>query len=257
MDERATEQVGIIESDIADLDVQVAAGEIDSDTAARLRSRYEGQLNHLLSVAGDDDDVLPQEHETRTGIRRLDRRAVAGISVVLVAVVIIAVSAVNALSGSTTSGVQGLASDVVTGQGTVDLSGVSNEQMESVVAENPEVVGMRLALARRYFEEGDFENALRHYFVILEIEKNPEALANVGWMTYVSGRPDVALGYVEASLERAPGSITATWFLGNIQYALGNFDEAAVALVAVVGTEGVPDDVRELAESLLRDMEGS
>jgi tetratricopeptide (TPR) repeat protein len=168
---------------------------------------------------------------------------------------VIGVFAVNSLTGPSTAGVEGVVSDIITGEGAVDLSSISNEEMEAVVAENPGVVGMRLALARRYFESGDFDKALDHYMVILENDKHPEALANVGWMTYISGRPDVALGYVEAALQRQPDSITATWFLGNIQFTLGNFDEAAEALGTIVDANGVPDDVKESARSLLAQME--
>ena len=127
--------------------------------------------------------------------------------------------------------------------------------METVVADNPEVIGMRLALARRYFQEGDFDKALDHYMVILDAEQHPEALANVGWMTYLSGRPDVALGYVEAALDRQPNMLTALWFLGNIQSALGNYDAAMAALTVIVESDDIPDDVKESARALLVEME--
>lgn len=254
-DQRTEEQVAYIDDDIADLGRQVAAGDIDEATASDLLIRYEAERKRLT-----DESLRTQEPEESVGektpadTRRMNGRAIAGVSIVSVALVVIAALAVNSLTGPSMSGVQGLTSDVVAGTNTVALSDVSNEEMEAVVAENPDVVGMRLALARRYFEAGDFENALRHYFVILDKEKHPEALANVGWMTYISGRPDVALGYIEASLERQPGSVTTIWFLGNIQYALGNYAEASVALVVVVGTDEIPDDVRIRAESLLREM---
>ncbi len=128
--------------------------------------------------------------------------------------------------------------------------------MEAVVAQNPEVVGMRLALARRYFNAGDFSRALDHYMIILSQEQHPEALANVGWMTYMSGRPDIALGYIEAALQRQPGSLAALWLLANIQHALGNYAEAAEALAVVLDAEeGVPDNVRVAATALLVEME--
>jgi tetratricopeptide (TPR) repeat protein len=182
---------------------------------------------------------------------RFSARALAGTAIVVVAVTVIGVFAVNSLTGPSTAGTEGVASDVITGDGPIDLAEISNEEMESVVAQNPNVVGMRLALARRYFESGDFDRALDHYMVILDEEQHPEALANVGWMTYISGRPDIALGYVEAALEREPGSITAIWFLGNIQFSLGNRDAAIGALTTIIDAEGVPDDVKASAKALL------
>jgi tetratricopeptide (TPR) repeat protein len=174
---------------------------------------------------------------------------------VAIAVVVIGVFAVNSLSGPSTGGAEGIASEVITGDDPIDLSDISNEEMEAVVADNPEVVGMRLALARRYFQEGDFDSALDHYMVILDVEQHPEALANVGWMTYLSGRPDVALGYVEAALERQPNMPTALWFLGNIQSALGNYDAAVGALTLIVDSDDIPDDIKESAKALLAEMD--
>ena len=182
---------------------------------------------------------------------RVSGWTVIGVAVISITVALIGVFAVNSLMGPSTVGVEGVAEDVVTSDGGVDLSEITTKEMESVVADNPDVVGMRLALARRYFEEGDFTRALDHYMIVLESEQHPEALANVGWMTYISGMPEVALGYVEAALQRQPDSITATWFLGNIQFTLGNIEEARVALTVVVEAEGVPSDVMNAALSLL------
>jgi tetratricopeptide (TPR) repeat protein len=181
-------------------------------------------------------------------------RAIVGTAIVAIAIAVIAVFAVNSLTGTSADGAEGIPGDVITGEGAIDLSTISNEEMEAVVADNPNVVGMRLALARRYFEGGDFDNALDHYMVVLDAEQHPEALANVGWMTYLSGRPDIALGYVEAALDRQPGMLTALWFLGNIQSALGDFDAAAEALVVIVAADDIPDDVRESARALLLQM---
>ncbi len=258
MIDRDNDQIELIKEELLDLAVQVEAGDIDASTAGKLRSQYTGELDQLMSEQADAQS-LPSAGETGSEATqrggRVSGRALAGTAIVAVAMTVIGVFAINSLTGPSTAGVEGVVGDIISGEGAVDLSSISNEEMEAVVAENPGVVGMRLALARRYFESGDFDKALDHYMVILENDKHPEALANVGWMTYISGRPDVALGYVEAALQRQPGSITATWFLGNIQFTLGNFDEAAVALATIVDASGVPDDVKQSARSLLARME--
>ena len=261
MADRSQEQIELVTGELEDVDRQVAAGDLDESTAEGLRTKYVAELDRLM----EKRDQEPPQSQTRRleaspgSHARLSRlkggRALVGTAIVAVAIAVIGVFAVNSLTGPSTAGTEGVASDAITDNGPIDLSDISNEEMESVVAENPNVIGMRLALARRYFEDGDFDKALDHYMVILEAEQHPEALANVGWMTYISGRPDIALGYVEAALDRQPGSITAVWFLGNIQFTLGNRDAAIEALTTIVAADGVPDDVKQSAKALLAQLE--
>lgn len=253
MAERTDEQIELITEELDDLARQVDDGELDAATADRLRAKYVSELDALMLERSLEPAI--DEAKAADRVSRVSGRALVGTAIVAVSVAVIAVFAVNSLTGPSTAGVEGVASDVVTGDAGIDLSQVSDAEMEAVVAQNPDVVGMRLALARRYFEAGDFDKALNHYMVTLDIEKHPEALANVGWMTYLSGRPDVALEYVEASLQRQPSSLTATWFLGNIEFSLGNFEAASEALSKIISADSVPDDVREAAETLLSQME--
>ena len=145
----------------------------------------------------------------------------------------------------------GITSDVVSGG--VDLGSVTNEEMEAVVAENPTVVGMRAALARRYFQEGDFSNALGHYLVVLEQDpSHAEALATVGWMSFLSQEPELAESYVLRSLEVAPGYPDALWFLGNIRLFGTNDAAGAVApLEDLLEVDGLAPELRAEATSLL------
>jgi thioredoxin-like negative regulator of GroEL len=163
---------------------------------------------------------------------------------------------VVSLNDDVASGVEGVAQAALLGQGR-DLSTVTNEELEAVVAQNPDVVPMRLALARRYFEAGEFDKALDHYFKVLDREQHPEALANIGWMTYLSGLDDVAATYLEAAVERDPTYLTARWFLGNVYASLGRDDEAVVMLTIVVGSEETPDDIKDLALELIRQLQGT
>ena len=257
MADRNQEQIELVTEELEDVDRQVAAGDLDEATAETLRTKYVAELDRLMEKRNEEPvpngarglAAPPGSQARRSPLK--GGRALVGTAIVVAAITVIGVFAVNSLTGPSTAGTEGVVSDVITGDGPIDLSEISNEEMELVVEQNPNVVGMRLSLARRYFEEGDFDNALDHYMVILEEEQHPEALANVGWMTYISGRPDIALGYVEAALERQPGSITAIWFLGNIQFTLGNRDAAIGALTTIVDADGVPDDVKSSAEALL------
>jgi tetratricopeptide (TPR) repeat protein len=86
---------------------------------------------------------------------------------------------------------------------------------------------------------------------VLEQEQDPEALANVGWMTYLSDRPDVALGYLERAIALEPNFAQAYWFLANIRYALGDTEGAMEPLEQLLAFDAVPDEVRREAEAAL------
>ena len=153
------------------------------------------------------------------------------------------------------SGVEGVAQD--TG---VNLDDISNEQMEAVVAQNPDIPGMRLALADRYFAAGEFSDALTHYMHVLQTleVKDPAALANVGWMTYLSGEATVAESFVEESLEVQPDGGIAFWYLANIRfYGLGDAAGAVDPLQELLGYDNLPEQLRTEAEALLNEVEAA
>jgi tetratricopeptide (TPR) repeat protein len=254
MSDQRREQIDLLREELADIDRQLSDGDLDADTASKIRDRYEADLADLEASVKAGPTVTATDGDgpvAEPGRKRLDQRALVGIGLVTIVLVVIGVFAVRSLSTPTVVGADGIVGDVVRGGSEVDLSTISNEEMEAVVAENPDIVPMRLALARRYFEAGEFDKALDHYFEVLDRERNPEALANVGWMTYLSQRPDIAANYVEVALEIQPDFLAAQWFLGNIYTTLGRLDEAEALLLVVVASNDVPDDVRQSARELL------
>ena len=245
------DQLAQVERDLTEVDQQVAAGELAPETADKLRATYRAEAATLRSRLAAQDPG---------GSERLGRsRSWVGLAVFTVAAVAVLALAVVSLTdrepgGSLTGGV---ASDVLDG-GQTDLAAVSDEEMEAVVAANPQIVPMRLALARRYFDAGEFSAALEHYMIVLETEEHPEALANVGWMTYLSGRPEVAVTFVEEALARDPGYLPALWFLASIRFE--GLDDAAGALdplQRLLDSDGVPDELRPAAEALLDQVQAS
>jgi len=123
-----------------------------------------------------------------------------------------------------------------------------------VVAQNPDIFPMRLALARRYVEEGDFSSALVHYLYILEREDNAEALMYVGWMTHASGDSATGASLLERSLEVAPDDPLAMWFLANVRmFGLDDAEGAIPMLEAVIASGFAPTEVIEAAESMLEE----
>ena len=119
---------------------------------------------------------------------------------------------------------------------------------------------MRLALADRYFAAGEFSSALTHYMYVLdtlEVE-DPAALANVGWMTYRSGVPDVAESFVLRSLELQPDGGIAFWYLANIRFfGLEDPVGAVEPLEQLLQYDNLPSELREEAERLLIEVEAS
>ncbi len=254
MSDRVREQIELLREEIEDVDAQVLDGDLDEETAAGIKARYEAELAALeasaaaaVTVEADDE----QDGESVKGRKRLNGRAITGIALVTVAMTVIGIFAVQSINNQRITGADGIVGDIVRGEAQINLDDVSNEEIEAVVAANPDIIPMRLALARRYFEAGEFDKALDHYFEVLNREQNPEALANVGWMTYLSGRPDIAVSYVEAAMERQPDYLAAEWYLGNIYMALGRNDEASVFLLKISTSNEVPDDVKAEAVKLL------
>ena len=254
MSDQKREQIDLLHEELADIDAQERDGDLDAETASKIRDRYQAELADLEDSEVPEPETSVDDADapvSKPARKRLDQRALVGIGLVAIALVVIGVFAVRSLNTPSVVGADGIVGDVVRGEGQIDLSTISNEEMEVVVAENPDIVAMRLALARRYFEEGEFDKALDHYFEVLDREQHPEALANVGWMTYLSGRPDIAAGYVEVALERQPDFLAAKWFLGNIYVSLDRLDEAEAFLIEVLASDDVPDEIKESALTLL------
>jgi tetratricopeptide (TPR) repeat protein len=250
---RIRERIAQAERDIAELAEEVARGDMDAETASRLRDRYEVERTRLLERLESGDIA----EESREGSFFTARR-IAGAAILIIAVAGLTLGVVKTVGGRS-SAAEGVAADVVAGNG-VDLADVTDEEMEAVIAQNPDIAPMRLALADRYFAEGDFSNALKHYmYVLQDLEvQDPGALANVGWMTYLSDEPDVALSYVERSLAIQPDGGIAFWYLANIRYyGLGDAAGAVVPLQKLLEYDNLPDELRTAAESLLAEVEAA
>ncbi len=241
------ERLAQTQRDLAELDEQVAQGELDEATAEMLRQRYEEERRRLEQGLEADE---PDEAKTRA----FSGRQIAGAGFVLVSVIAMALFLISRTDDAP-AGIEGLATD-----SGVNLDDVSNEEMEAVVAQNPDIPGMRLALADRYFVEGDFSNALTHYMYVLDaLEiKDPSALANVGWMTYVSGEAGIAESFVEESLRIQPDGGIAFWYLANIRArGLGDTAGAMEPLQQLLEYENLPEEIRTEAELLLEQVEAA
>ena len=222
-----------IVADLRALGDQVVAEEIGAATADDLRHRYEVDLADILAELGAARD------EPATG--RSKRRVALGLGAFALAASVAVIGLANAIDPDPAPADQG-----------VDLSQVTNEQLEEVVAANPDVVPMRLALARRYVEEGDFSAALPHYLYIVERGPNAEALMYLGWMTYLSGEAETGASLLEHSVELDPGNLLARWFLANVRYyGLDDRLGAVPLLEAVIDSGEAPADIAAEAQRMI------
>lgn len=233
--------------DLSDLAGQLAAGEIDEDTGRTLHAAYRRELEE--AEANLNRPAAPEP----AAPGRSKGRLVVGAAVVVACLVVALVS----VSGADNDPAAGGALQGVAAGGAFDPASYSNETLEAVIAANlddPQIAGMRLALAERYLEEGAFSRALPHYQAILD--SNPPAplaataLTRLAWIVWAgNGEADIALGLVDRALAAVPGDAEALYVSGQVLWC-GKGDTGAAAerfeqVLAVTGLDAaVADQVR-------------
>jgi cytochrome c-type biogenesis protein CcmH len=143
--------------------------------------------------------------------------------------------------------------------GEEDLSQVSNETMEAVIAanaDNPQVNGMRLALAERYFEEGDYRSAFPHYLVVAEDPNAAEsqaitALVRLGWMAFDgNGEVETATRLIDEALAIDPESEIALYMWARVRWCgAGEANEAASAFSRLLDEPDLAPETRTQIET--------
>ena len=227
--------------DIEELAVQVELGEVDADTAERLRLRYEAELERAEEASA--------EEETEGAASRSKARVITGWTIGLLAVGVVVVMVTQTVQERSEE------DSLQAATGETDLSDVSNAEMEAVVAENPDVVPMRIALADRYFEAGDFEASLDHYLEVLKRDRSQAgAWARLGWSVYQLGDADLAEEYLQRSLDVEPGLPEAQLYLGLVYlYGFSDPESALPLLNDIAARDNVPPDIRQVVEAALVD----
>jgi hypothetical protein len=93
---------------------------------------------------------------------------------------------------------------------------------------------------------------------VLERERNPEALARLGYISWQVDEAESAESYLMEALERLPDYPQAQWWLANVRiFALDDPAGAVAPLEALLAAEEVPADVRAEAETLLEQARAS
>jgi tetratricopeptide (TPR) repeat protein len=142
-----------------------------------------------------------------------------------------------------------------------DLSEVSNETMEAAIAaniDNPQVAGMRLALAERYFDLGDYRSAFPHYLAVAEDPDAPSeqaitALVRLGWMAYDgNGEVETATRLIDEALTIDPRSSFALYVKARLRWCGAGEAELASAILEDLLED--PDLVPEMRAQVESDL---
>lgn len=144
-----------------------------------------------------------------------------------------------------------------------DLDGVTNAEMEAVLeqfADIPEANRMRLALARRYFEEGDYSKAVAQFQLVLGNDPTPveasEALGRIGWILFANGEASAAeVAYLQA-LDALATNGEARWFYAILLVEEDRGAEAVPLLESLLADDSVPPEVGDEIERLLESARG-
>ncbi len=251
---RLSERRALVARDVEELAVQVSAGEITVEDSADLLTAYQRELETLDAALAK----LPKESVSKGGetveasvAKGRSPRQVLAVAIVLIAVLTVAI----AIAGRNVGGDEPVAASAP-GALTVDPATVTNEQLEAVVAANPDLNAMRMALADRYFRAKDYGSAIDHYLYILDNApsgaEETKALARMGWIAYSSGLAEAGHSFVLQSLSVDPENAEAKIFLGFItMYGLEDPEAAIPQLEAALALPDLPDSlVSELEKTL-------
>lgn len=264
--DRLTDRRNLVQQDIEELAEQIADGEVDEATGERLMAGYEQELAAVQTAlaelpsrkppkapkAAAKDRVTTDQGAPASG--RSMSRVVIGAVLVATAVVV----AVFLVARNTTPDDPGGGQTAGPGELTVDPNSVTNEELEAVVAANPDIPAMRLALANRYFLADQFPEALDHYLYIAGNNPTPAdeafALARIGWIAHATGLSESAEEYINQSLAIDPNQFEATLFRGFITlYGLDQPAEAIPQLEAALELPGLPSGSSSQLEQALEE----
>jgi tetratricopeptide (TPR) repeat protein len=239
--------------DLVEVERQRQAGEIDAETAEHLTRIYEAEV---VAALEPEPAEAPAGH---LGLSRWDRHtgALTLAGIVVVACVAIVAVVVGHSDRGTSGAVQSTVSTLPGGGR--DLSTVTDEEMEAVIAENPSVTPMRLSLIERYLREGNLEKAKEHAQLALDNDPSAadrqQALKYLGWTTAALGDPDAGADLLHQSIALDPTDLDAKWFLANVELTQLDDPSAAATLLREILAQPISDTQRTSVEAKLNEAE--
>lgn len=239
--------------DLEEIDEQLAAGELDEETAARLRTQYEAELAALEH--GDPPEQqepvdAPDESRHDAAGPPSSRRALIGALLLIGALTAVIIGAAQVFRSDDGTGAAAGGVDV----SEADAAGL--EELEDLLASHPESTAMRLALADLYFDDGNYRASLPHYLDVLEGDPTPgeesRALGRIGWMAHITGQSAAAVDYLGASLEADPDNGEGKLFLAMVLFeGQGDAAGAIPLLEDVLALPGLDAEMRRAVEAVL------
>jgi hypothetical protein len=225
------------------------------------------------------DGSLPFDEIEPRGRRLSDRAVMAsiGLALLLVAGAVTAVLVVGGHRGAapSTGDAAAAASAGITPSTTQDgrdLSQVSNAEMEAVVAANPDVVPMRLALVERYLDAADKETTVDGKRAQLQKAQfhageaadrattspdRAKALRYLGWTTALLDDPTRGAGLLQESLVEEPNNPDALWFLAKVDFDKLHDAATARQLLEQLLAQPIADDQRATVQAELDQITGT
>lgn len=185
---------------LADLDAELATGEVTRAQFDELTSRYTARAAAVLRTL---DRVGTARSETTNDPPGHHRRRRLATVAVLVAVVALAAGLLPAAIGDREAG------QTITGNAQ-SAGEPSADALARNVEQNPEDPQFRLAYARFLFDRGELTDAIRHYDAAVRLDPdNPEALAYSGWILAVAGGSGSRADFIDSGMARIDQAIAS------------------------------------------------
>ena len=256
--DRAAERRDLALTDLEELTVQVADGEIDYSTAAGLRTDYEAELaaaeaelaklatapvSEKPSVSGRSTDLTkpePSENaQAESQPSGLNKRLLVGAGLFMVALVVILISVQQSSEPDPT------ATESVLGA-PADEDPCS--ELEAALSDHADNA-FRLALADCYMGAGNAMSAIEHYRSVTESDtattgEASQASVGLGVLNIQIGEFAYAADYMRTALETDPVNLDAQYFLGMLLvYDLDDPAGGVPYLETVLEAPNLSDDV--------------
>lgn len=261
--------------DLAELEEQVAEGEVAPETADRLHDVYTTELLEIeeaLSLIAasapepsvtdtDEATEVSEDRESPTDGRRgpgFSTKAAVGAALLLAVItgLIVWAGVGFPLPGSQDGAA---APSITVPGGPIDIAAMSTAELEAMLEEFPASVEVRLTLADRHLAEGDTEGAIEHYAAVADGDaatplERSRALARIGYLAYATGQLESARQTLMESLELNENNTESALYLGYVLLNGFNAPQAAIPyLEQALADPAMPPNIVEDIEQMLDD----
>ncbi len=259
--------------DLAELEEQLAEGEVAPETADRLHDVYTTELLEIeealsLIVASvpepsitDEVTEVSEDRESAADGRRgpgFSTKAAVGAALLLGVItgLIVWAGVGFPLPGSQDGAA---APSITVPGGPIDIAAMSTAELEDMLAEFPASVEVRLTLADRHLAEGDTEGAIEHYAAVADGDdatplERSRALARIGYLAYATGQLEAARQTLMESLELNENNTESALYLGYVLLNGFNAPQAAIPyLEQALADPAMPPNIVEDIEQMLDD----